>query len=60
MLAGFTPEQGSAIRITPVGEAALPGWLDAHPESREWTTRWKGRVVAPLRDYCLRDFVERC
>src|SRR5438105_2200691 len=36
VLACFTSEQGNAIRITPVREAALPGWLDAHPESREW------------------------
>jgi leucyl aminopeptidase len=36
MLACYTSEQYSAIRITPVGEAALPGWLDAHPDSREW------------------------
>lgn len=36
MLTCFTTEQDSAIRIIPVGEAALPGWLDAHPDSREW------------------------
>ena len=44
MLACFPSEQGSAIRIPPVGEEALPGWLDAHPESREWisTVGFKG------------------
>jgi leucyl aminopeptidase len=44
MLACFTSEQGSAMRITTVGEEALPGWLDAHPESREWisTVGFKG------------------
>ena len=31
----FTSNQGSAIPITPVSEAALPEWLDAHPASRE-------------------------
>ena len=36
MLACFTSEQGNPIQITPVGEAALPHWLEAHPASREW------------------------
>jgi leucyl aminopeptidase len=36
MRACFASEEDSAIPITPVGKAALPGWLDAHPDSREW------------------------
>jgi leucyl aminopeptidase len=36
MLECFTSQQDGAIEVTAVGEAALPGWLDAHPESREW------------------------
>ena len=36
MLGFFTSQQENAIRIAPVSAAALPGWLDAHPESREW------------------------
>ncbi len=36
MLACFTSEQDSAIRITPIGKADLPVWLDAHPDSRDW------------------------
>ena len=36
MLEFFTSHRENAIRIAPVSSAALPGWLDAHPESREW------------------------
>jgi leucyl aminopeptidase len=36
MLESLTAEQGNAIPITPVGKAALPAWLDAHRESRDW------------------------
>ena len=36
MLECFTSGQDGAIRIIAVDEAALPRWLDAHPESREW------------------------
>ena len=36
MLECFTSKQEGAIRIIAVGEAALPAWLEAHPESREW------------------------
>jgi leucyl aminopeptidase len=32
----FTSQQDNAIRIAPVSAAAIPAWLDAHPESREW------------------------
>ena len=36
MLECFTSHRAGAIPITPVDAAALPQWLDAHPESREW------------------------
>jgi hypothetical protein len=36
MLECITSQQDGAIRITAVGETALPGWLETHPESREW------------------------
>ena len=36
MLDCFTSQHDGATRITAVGEAALAGWLDAHPESRDW------------------------
>ena len=44
MLECFASRQEGAIRITAVGEAALPAWLEAHPESREWisTVGFKG------------------
>src|SRR4249920_2446610 len=38
MLECFTFQQDGAVRVTAVGEAALPGWLDAHPEAREWVS----------------------
>ena len=32
----FTADQGNAIPISAVSAATLPGWLEAHPQSREW------------------------
>ena len=32
----LTSDRGGAIPITPVSEATLPRWLDAHRESGEW------------------------
>ena len=36
MLESMTSDRDGAVPITAVGEKELPGWLDAHPEHREW------------------------
>ena len=32
----LTSDASSAVPITPVTKAALPQWLEAHPDKREW------------------------
>ena len=32
----FATESASAIPVSPINAAALPAWLEAHPESRAW------------------------
>ena len=36
MLEIFARDEGNAIPISAVSEATLPGWLEAHPKSRQW------------------------
>lgn len=36
MLECFTSQQDGVVPITALAEADLRGWLDAHPESRDW------------------------
>src|SRR5918993_1662025 len=36
MSSGLTSDSSSAVPITPLTKAALPQWLEAHPERRDW------------------------
>src|SRR6185436_12532596 len=44
MLECFTTHQDGALRIIATGEAALPAWLEAHSQYRDWiaTVGFKG------------------
>src|SRR5262245_45280907 len=32
----FASDRNGAVPIVPVSAAALPGWLERHPQSRDW------------------------
>ena len=36
MSSSLTSDASSAVPMTPVTKAALPQWLEAHPDRREW------------------------